>query len=234
MVDRNQERANGRTAGEEIAREAMKDFDKTTEVELPDDRQRRFRTAGFSRMPTTWEGADAATMHSVHAQVSKLIDESFEDAFLLMYEIYEIVREVETDDQGNAVVDEHDLPVWKRTVTGRPVENWDRLTMKQRERFIFQIGTRLMDWKQRATEMWAEAMFSKAKWEDEFSIGYEELEGTKPTIGDREARGRLVSREARYFAIYASYLSRKADAVVSVMEQLSQRLKDVHVSNGSR
>jgi hypothetical protein len=234
MVDRNQERANGRTAGDDIAREAMRDFDKTTEVELPEERARRFRTAGFSRMPTSWEGADATTMHAVHHQVTKLIDENFEDAFLLMYEIFDIVREVETDDKGEAKLDEHDLPIWRKTVTGRPVESWENLTFKQRERFIFQINTRLMDWRLRASELWAEAMFSKAKWEDEFSIGYEELEGSKPTIGDREARGRLASRESRYFAIYASYLSRKADAVVSVMEQLSQRLKDVHVSNGSR
>jgi hypothetical protein len=234
MVDQNQGRATGRTAGEEIIHEAARDFDKTTEVEIPEDRQRRFRTAGFSRMPTTWEGPDAITMHSVHQQVTELVDKHFEDAFLLMYEIYDIVREVAVDEEGNRLLDDNDLPVWQKTVTGRPVENWDNLTFRQRERFIFQIGTRLMDWKLRSAELWAEAMFSKAKWEDEFSIGYEEIEGSRATINDREARGRLVAREARYFAIYASYLSRKADAVVSVMEQLSQRLKDVHVSNGSR
>ena len=233
MVAENQDRANGRTAGEEIARDMVREADETTSLELPDERQRRFRTPGFSRMRTTWRGDDGLMVEAVHATVNRMIDNHFADAFSIMHDLHSLVREQELEG-GVLKTDDFGWPVWRRTATGMYVEDWSRITTGQREHFLYLITTRLFEWQQNAAEKWAEAMFAKAIWEQKFSEGYESLEGAKPTIGDREARGKLHSQEDRYFAIFVTYLSRKADAVVRSMELLSQRLKDVHVSNGVR
>lgn len=233
MVDRDQERSNGRTAGEEIIADHVKEADDTTAVELPDERQRRFVTPGFSRMRLGMSPEDRATMDRVHAVVNQKIDERYADAFAIKHELYDHVRERLVVD-GRVVVDEFGLPEWKRSPSGMYVEDWSRLTSRNREHYLYLITTRLFEWGQRQAEDWAEAMFAKAQWEAAFAAGYESLEGSKPTIGDRENRARTESKEARYFAIYVTYLSRKVDSLVKSMELLAQRLKDVHVSNGSR
>lgn len=233
MVDRDQERQNGRTAGEEIIAEHAKEVDETAKVELPDERQRRFRTPGFARMRLSMNNEDRETMARVHSLVNQKIDERFADAFAIMHELYDLVRE-RVVVNGKVVVDDYGLPEWRRSPSGMYVEDWSKLSSREREHYLYLITTRLFEWSQRQAEDWAEAMFAKAQWESMFAAGYESLEGSKPTIGDRENRARLESQEARYFAIYVTYLSRKADSLVKSMELLSQRLKDVHVSNGSR
>lgn len=233
MVDRNQERRSGMTAGEEIVAEHAKEFDETTSVEIPDERQRRFKSPGFARMRMGMSPEDRMVMDRVHSVVNTKIDDRYADAFAIMHELYDLVRE-RVVVGGKVQVDDYGLPEWKRTPTGMYVEDWSRLTGHDRERFLYLITTRLFEWGQRQSEDWAEAMFAKAQWEARFAVGYESLEGSKPTIGDRENRARVESEEARYFAIYVTYLSRKADSVVKSMELLAQRLKDVHVSNGSR
>lgn len=235
MVAKDQSRANGKTAGEEIVKELSEEFEQPASVELPDERERKFKSPGFSRMRTEWRGEDAAMMGAVHAAIDRLIENSFEDAFAIMHEVYDTVREPVLDPQtGEPQRDAYGLTVWKQTPTGLYEEDWSRLTYKQRERFLYLITTRLFEWTQRAAASWAEAMFAKAKWEDAFSLGYESLDNPKATIGDREARAKVASRDDRYFAIYMSYYSKKADSIVRSLELLSQRLKDVHVSNGSR
>lgn len=233
MVDRNQARKSGKTAGEEYLQEVSQEADQTTTVELPDERQRLFRTPGFSRMRTDWRGEDAFMMTRVHEAVDKLVGESFADAYSIMYELYCVVREPVMDGEAPKT-DADGFVVWRRNATGSYVEDWEKLRTRDRERFLFLITTRLFEWTQKASSAWAEAMFAKALWEDAFSLGYEELEGSKPTVDARTAHGRIASRDERYFAIFTTYYSRKVDAIVKSMELLSQRLKDVHVSNGSR
>jgi len=231
MVDKDQRRQSGKTGGDEIVEEASKDLDQALNVELPEERERRFRSPGFARMKLGLSQEDREVMDRVHGLVNQRIDTVFADAFAIMHELFDLVRERVPEDGG---IDEFGLPVWKRTESGMFMEDWSRLTSRQREHYLYLITTRLFEWTQQQTESWAEAMFAKAAWEASFSAGYESLDGSKPTIGDREARGRLQSLEDKYYAIFVTYLSRKADAVVKTMELLGQRLKDVHVSNGAR
>ncbi len=235
MVANEQERQNGKTAGDEIVADAAREFDRPVNPELPEERERRFQSPGFARMKLSMSREDREVMDRVHAVVNRQIDERFADAFAIMHELYDRVRDRETDEvTGADLFDDFDLPIWRRSPSGMYVEDWSRLSAKEREHYLYLITTRLFEWTQQQAESWAEAMFAKAKWEMSFAAGYESLEGGKPTIGDRENRGRLESQEDRYYAIYVTYLSRKADGVVRSMELLSQRLKDVHVSNGAR
>lgn len=223
-------RASGKTPAEEAVEEAAKNADTPAEPELPDERARRFKTPGFSRMTLEWRGDDAKVMALVKNRVNTLIGEQFTDAFDIMHAFYELVREPVRLD-GEIQRDGFGFTVWQRTPTGGYVENWDRINHRERERFLYLITTRLFDWQQRAADAWAEAMMSKAIWEEEFATAFESLppvSATRPTIQDRENRGRKGSAEARYFAIMWSYYSRKADGICRAMELLSQRLKDVH------
>lgn len=232
MVAQNTERSSGRTTAEEVTREVAAELEDPIRIDLPDEKERKFRTAGFSRMRTEWKGPDAAMIATVHQVVQRKIEEHFSDAYTIMYELYDLIRTYKTDANGEVLHDEYNWPLWAQTATGAYVEDWGKLTYKQREKFLFQLTTRLFEWEQKASEAWAEAMFSKAIWEEAFSTGFESMEGARPTVDDRTARGRLASKEDRYFAIYCSYYSRKADALVRTLQLLGQRIKDVHAPNG--
>jgi hypothetical protein len=233
MVDQNKKRpSSGETAGEEATREESKVFAEPAAVTLPEERARKFRTTGFSRMRTDWQADDKIMMNRVRTLVDKVFAEAFGDAELLLYGLLDAVREAVLDERGDPQPGPDGLPIWRRNANGTFVEDWSKLTHRERERYLFQITTNLYLWEQRAADIWGEAMMAKGLWEDAFSIGYESLEGARPTIDDRTARGKLTSRDDKYFALYVSWLSRKADALVRTMTLLSQRLKDVH-TNGN-
>lgn len=215
----------------EVVKEVSKEADEQPSVELPDERERKFKTPGFSRTRTDWQGDDAVMMTSIRLIIDEQIARNFRDAYALMHEVYELVRTPDIDAQGEVQTDHYGWPIWRRTASGAFEEDWSRLTHKERERFMYQITTRLFAWEQAAADAWGESMFAKALWEDRFSIGYESSPPkTKDTIEGRTARGRLESREERYFAIFKSYYSRRADAIVRTMTLLGQRLKDTTAS----
>jgi hypothetical protein len=233
VVEQNKKRpSTGETAGEEVVREESATFAEPASVQLPDERARKFRTTGFSRMRTDWGGEDRVMMNRVKLLVQKAYDSMFADAELMLYDLLNTVRDPIRDEHGELQPGPDGLPMWRRNASGSFVEDWSKLTMRERERFLFQFTTNLHLWEQRAADVWGEAMFAKALWEDAFAIGYESLEDKRATIDDRTARARLESREEKYFALYVSILSRKADALVRTMTLLSQRIKDVH-TNGA-
>jgi hypothetical protein len=71
--------------------------------------------------------------------------------------------------------------------------------------------------------MWGSAMFAKGIWEEAFAYGYTTPRG-KFTIDDRTQFGHLQSIEERYFAIFQSVLSRRADALVRSLQRLENML----------
>lgn len=212
-------------AAERVLAEIVPDADKTMEVEVHEDRTRETKTPGFARMRTDWEGPDGATVQSVRSIVDGRILSNFADAFALMNELYDIVREPLTDAQGTMQTDQYGFPVWKRTSTGAYQEDFTRLSSSQREDFLFKITTRIFEWEQSAADAWGEAMFAKAQWEEAFAVSFDAPQG-RHTVEDRTQKGRLGSRDERYFAVFLSLYSRKADAVVRSMQLLGQRLKD--------
>lgn len=225
----------------DAVQEAAAEFDKPIEdIETPDPR--RFQRTGFSHMPLKWDGSpvnpgdspkgDAVMMARIHGAVRAAMEATFADALEVLQEIYEIVREpVMVGDEPKR--DSEGLVVWQTSPGGNPIENWKLMGIREREHYIYVITTRLFDWESRATEAWAEAMFAKALWEDRYSIGYRKLPGAKATVDDRTAMARLESREERYFALFKTYFSRQAEALVRTFQLLNQRLKDIHTPNGN-
>jgi hypothetical protein len=213
-------------AAEAAVREASKDADKTTEVRVHEDETKETKTPGFSRMRTDWQGPDAAQVHALKSIVDGRILTLYADAFVIMNEVYDLVREPEVDEEtGEYRLDNHGFPIWRRHPSGAFVEDFTVLTQGQKEDLLFRITTRLFEWKQTSADLWGEAMFAKAQWEEAMAIGFDTPPG-KLTVDDRTQKGRLASREERYFAIFLSLISRRADAVTGSMELLAQRLKD--------
>jgi hypothetical protein len=195
------------------------------EVDIAPDRTRENRTPNFSRMRVEWHREDASVMGEIHDTIERVMLQTFADAYAVMSEVFDVVRDPVRDAGGAAVLDGHGFICWARGPSGNYREDWSRLGVREREHFIYKISTSLFDWKQRAADMWGEAMFAKAQWEERFALGFESLEG-RSTVDARQQRGRLASQEERYFGIFKSILSRKADALVSSLELINQRLKD--------
>lgn len=221
-----QTRASGSTVavevGSEVSEELLADIE---EASLDTERQRVFSSLSFSRMRTTWRPEEAAAISRMHEAVDQAMEDRFPDAYELMYDVYNEVREVEADEDGEVQVDAHGLPLWKRTAGGGYVEDWSRLTLRYREDLIYRITTRIFAWQQDAADLWGEAMMAKALWQESFSHHFESEQG-RSTVDARTARGNVGSAEDRYYAVYVSLLSKKADALVRSMELLGQRLKD--------
>lgn len=207
-------------------REASKEADDTAEVRVHNDETKETKTPGFSRMRTDWHGPDAAQVASLKGIVDGHILKLYADAFVIMNEVYDMVREPEVDEKTGVIqTDRHGFPIWQRHPSGAYVEDFTVLTQRQKEDLLFRITTRLFDWKQTSADLWGEAMFAKAQWEEAMAIGFDSPPG-RLTVDDRTQKGRLASREERYFAIFLSLISRRADAVTGSMELLAQRLKD--------
>lgn len=196
----------------------------TTKASGKEDNATSFRTPGFRRMRTEWNSDDRMVITRAQSTVDARIDRIFLDAYEIMNGIYEIVRTPEHDEHGEPRRNQFGHIIWARKPNGTYDEDFTRLTSAQKEHFLFLITTRLFDWKQRAADLWGEAMLAKGQWEERYSMGFDApMSGT---VEDRTAKGRLESLEERYFAIFASILSRKADGIVSSLELLAQRLKD--------
>lgn len=222
-------RASGATQAEEVVKAVSEGNDKDEAAEDPaasDDSPRSiFRAPGFHRMSFQWSGEDGRIVAQAQSVVEDRIRANFQDAYQIMFELFMIVRKpVINEGTGEIVADRFGFPEWQRTQAGDWVEDWSALSRKDKEDFLFKITTRLFAWELRAAEAWGEAMFAKAMWEERFAISYDAP--VHGTIEDRTAKGRIGASEERYFGIFQTLYSRKADAIVRVMNLLGQRLKD--------
>lgn len=203
------------------------ELDTPAAVDLHEDRTREMRTPGFSRMRTDWDGGDAQTVSAVMGIVQNRIVSNFSSAFAIMNELYEIVREPVISEHGEILKDAYGFTIWRQTPSGSYKEDYSLLGHKERENLLFEITTNVFAWEQAAANAWGEAMFAKAMFEERFALTFRETPGNRPTVDDRTQHARVSAREERYFAIFVSLYSRKADAIVRSMQLLGQRLKDV-------
>ncbi len=210
------------------AERALKDAEddwKQDPGEIPPDREKDFGSGLLSRMKTSWTGEDAHTVALVRKQAEIDIRTIFRDAFGIMIDVYLEVRQPKVDSDGSLILDENGLePLWEEDGFGKIIENWNLLTDKKREQFIMEIVTVMVRTEQKAADLWGESQLAKAKWEDTFVEGFLRSKGTNDA---RTNEGKAGAREDRYFAIYKSWVSRKADALVRSLERLCQRLKDI-------
>ena len=214
------------TKREEVVKGSESMTEEVEEEVLPDERKVTFRTPGFSRMSTQWSGPDREVVNSARDAVQGRLLKDYADVYTLLHRIYEKVRLPEVDGDGVKVTDQFGLTVWQRdSQTGDYIEDWSELTHREKEDFLFTVTTRLVEWEQRAADAWGEAMLAKAKWEERFAIGYDEPMGSL-TVDDRKAKGNKAAADERYFAIYLSWYSRQAEALVRSVERLGQRIKD--------
>jgi len=186
---------------------------------------KKWRTPGFQRMRLDWSSEDREVLNRAKSTAEGRLYREFPEVYRLLYRVYDIVRTVEVDPQsGEILKDQWGLPKWHKDQLGSYVEDFSKLGIKEKEDILFTITTHLVEWQQLAADAWAEAMFSKAQWEERFSMGY--AAPMSGTIEARTATGRLDSRDERYFAVFCSMYSRKADALIRSLELLGQRIKD--------
>lgn len=197
-------------------------------VDIAPDRRRDFtgRTANLSRMTLSWSPADQIVMMEVRRNAEKVLRSQFAAAYEIMQSVWSRVRTPEVSDGGDILRDEWGDIRWVRSVTGRPLEDWSRFGHGDREEFLYRTISVLHELEQAAADMWGEAMFAKAAWEERFSAEFTRPEGRK-TVEDRENIARQGSMEERYFGIFQSWLSRRAEALVRNITLLNQRLKDL-------
>lgn len=213
----------------EVSRAAQKAAeDSLMEVDLHDDRTREFTSDGQSRMRTSWREDDEEDITVIHRLVDEILLQQFGDAYLIMNDLYEIVREPKVGPGGVIETDRYGFTKWERTESGSYIEDYSKLGSKEIKDFLFKITTRLFDWEQKAATLWGDAMYAKALWEGRFSRGYLDSRTTiGKTVEDRTQAGRDAAMADRFFGIFQSVLSRRSDALVRSLSLLGQRMKDV-------
>lgn len=229
MVEQHKRRSSGRTTGQETTAEVAQGV--LEPIGGPQDKMAdmertviRFRSPGFSGLSLNWTRENNTVLARARGLAQQWLDQNYGDVIRMMNEIFDIVREKQTDASGEVLVDAHGFAIWKTNKYGRPIEDWGRLTKAQRDTFLFSIVTNLYTWRQRAADAWLEAMAAKAQWDEAFSGKFEEL--VSGTIEDREAHGKVESQEERMFAILLEYRRRLADALIKDMDQLVRTLEN--------
>lgn len=182
------------------------------------------RTPGFTRMRLDWNSEDRPIMKRLKDAVDGTILRNFQDAYQIMNDIYDYVRLPLANADGEPLRDQWGFKQWMKLPDGTYDEDFTRLTIHQKEHLLLQITTRLFAWESTSADMWGTALMAKTQWEERYSSGFDAaIEGT---VDARNARGRLESLEERYFAVYQSYVSKRADALVRSMALIAMRLKD--------
>lgn len=206
----------------EIARES----DAPLAVDIDPDRTRETSTTGFARMRTEWRPGDSAEILGIVQQAQGIIHRTFPDAYLIMNELWELVRNpVVTIRTGEIETDVFGWPKWEVLPSGAYREDYTRLTAREKEDFLLRITTGLLEWEQKASTSWLEAMMAKGRWEEAMATGFISPSG-RVTVEERTQRGRAFAAEDRYHAIFRAAVSRSAEQLVRSMERLGQRLKD--------
>lgn len=227
----NNTRLSGQTAADEAAAVERAEVDQQLNVELPEERERKFQRGTVGRPRMEWLPEQQLHVREIHHVVDMRLLNEFGDVYRVLNELYDVIRDPVMVD-GKPLRDERGLVQYRTDGSGLPIEDWGRLSMKERERFLYLITTRLVFWEQKAAETWLESMYGKVEYEQAYARGFRDLEpGMKDTEGTRAASGKLAAREDQYLAVIQTYYSRKAEALVRSMERLSQRLKDIHVAN---
>lgn len=218
---------------EEFVRDEAQEAERPMEVEPHDDRTQEFSPRREGRMRHDLRQDDRDAVDGLRMIADRLMLERFGDAYVIINDLYEIVREPVFDPVTQEIqADEHGFTLWVRTETGGFVEDYSRLTAKEVKDFLFRITTRLFAWEQEAASIRGDAMYAKAIWEQALAEGYQDaraLPGGR-TVEDRTQHARRHAREDRFTGIFQTTLSWRADALVKSMNLLSQRLKDVLVA----
>lgn len=222
MVAPGKERASGETGATEEAVAASAEID--TLIDVPEPEAETMRTPRFHRMRFNLDPRTRAVYTQAHTYVDREINQRFADLLFIVRQIYDIVRVAQTDEEGNVVTDAYGNPVWVTLPNGNFDEDFLRLTRGQKEHLMFLITTRMFTWEQRAAELYADALFAKGNFEERFAIAYDAPR--VGTVDDRKQRGTMDAAEERYYAIFATALSRRADAMVRSMDRLAMRLRD--------
>jgi hypothetical protein len=226
-IDNGRVRAHGQTVADEAAENEAKEID--VPVEHTPDKPLGL-TRAFQRMRTDWHSEDKDTIKRVQSIVDEKLFDDFADAHAIRFEMFDLVRAKKINPTtGEIEVDEFGAAVWKQHADGTYVEDWNKLTSRDRERLIYQIITRMVDWEQKAADAWGEALFAKAYWQEAFSTGFDSFTETKAIEKAREARANRQAADSRYLAVYKSVYSKKAEALVRSMDRICQRLKDLTV-----
>lgn len=213
-------RASGSTAGEESARELGQEAYEALHIDI--EHNRRFRSPGFRRMRTDWNSEEAAILLQARDIAEKRITTEFTDAYKILNHIYDIVRSPVLID-GQIQRSPNGEIKYQRDAYGEYLEDWEKLTHREKDNLIYQITTRLFAWEQKAVNIWQESMLAQVRWEEHYSISYDAP--SNRTMGEREAIGRKEAIDDRYWAVIVTTYSRRADALVRSMERLAQRLE---------
>ncbi len=215
---------------ERVMAEIEQGEDQPAESDPHPDRTRLFSHTGFSRMRTAWNPEEQSIIDFARSRAETEVTQVFADVYRILGAMYDIVREAEVDSStGEVINDSLGLPVWRTDQYGSVIEDWSRLTEKEKENFLYQISTRLVMWEQRAADLWMEAMLAKGSWEERFARSFTttpHIEGRRPTVEDRTQNAQGSSWDERYMALYMSARSRKAEALVRSMERLCRTLRD--------
>lgn len=198
------------------------------------DRTHEVTRASFSRMRFGWTGDDARQVAELEALSDRIIQRRFSVAQGIIKRIHHHVRRQALDrESGEYLTYEDGTPRWEKDEFGVPVEDWAILSDRDRLNLIGTILSHMFEWEMAKANMWAEAMYAKGEWEEIFSRGYTALPdhvvSGKPTIEDRTHHSQKNAAKERYFALFESALSRKADGVVRVMTGLQRMLENTWV-----
>lgn len=214
-----------------VIQEEVQEADRPMDDAFEEDRTLDFERTGESRMRTEWLSEDGAAIRGLHDLLDRQMLVHFAGAYQVMNEFWEIVRNPAVNEKtGEIEKDVYGWTVWTRNEFGAFDEDYTKLTHADIKHFLFKITTQLFGWEQAAATLRGDSLYAKAVWRQSFARGYQDSRTSGGrTVEDRVQAGTLASEEDRFFGLFETVLSQRADALVRSMTTISQRLKDVLV-----
>jgi hypothetical protein len=200
----------------------------------PPDRTRQFTHAGFSRMRSGWIGDDRDKVLELEALADQMVKHRFVVAFAVIERVHRSVRtQAYNEGTGELLTYPDGTPMWKKDELGAPEEDWGMLSDRDRKGLLMTIATHMFEWELAGASAWAEAMYAKGIWEQAFASGFTALPpgvvSGRPTVDDRTQWGHKNAAEDRYFALFQTSLSKKADGILRAMRGIQRVLENTAI-----
>lgn len=206
-----------------LADEITPEMESSIEEEAGED-----RASLRPRIRLTWRPEDEEALSKIKGITSNMVSEWFSEAMSVIDEFYLLMRTPVRAADGVAIrTDAEGRTVWECDSTGRPREEWDRVTGQDIEEAITKLLRLRMTQSYRVNELFLDAVYARKVASDIFDDAWSAQRGDKITQGDKTATSNTESRPDKYHAYFRFCLYSSAKVLLEEVNHLIKHLENM-------
>lgn len=193
---------------------------------------REKRRGPFAKLTFRWRPSDQMLLEQIRAGASVAFAELFEDAIVIIDNLYRSMRRPVLNSHGVPVRDDVGRAVWETDERGRIIHDWDLLTGQDIEEALVQIARLKLVASPRVNNLLMDALLAKRIHQEKRDDEYVAM--IDGTIDDKNAKANRKSREDNYHAFFRFWLWSQGDVFLKELgnfQRVLERVRDRRIYN---